>query len=177
MMVVVDVSLAFCAVIYILVGVFGVITYQEQTEADVLRCYGTYFTFVPWIKLAFAFVLSAVFPIWLFVCRNCTDHLIFGDAPLTTPRRIGIGSGLSIGAVTVGILCQDVGVAFGFTGSVAAVLVMYIFPALFYLKVERPAGQELSRFQATVAKVTAVCGVVIMFLCTGVTVYTTVAGN
>ena len=136
---------------------------------------------IPYVKLAFGCVLCCVFPIMTFAIRNSFDHLVFanhssGEYSLPSMKRL-LSQSLGISGISVltGILVTHVGVAFGFTGSIAAVLIMYIFPPLFYLNVRRPPGQELVPWKHKLATANVYGGIFIMVLCTGVTVYGVIA--
>jgi hypothetical protein len=85
------------------------------------------------MKLVYSLVICFCFPLLAFGLRKSVHALIFGlDAPVTFWHRIGEAVGLIL-VSSVGILVPNIGVVFGFTGSITAVNLMYVYPALFFL--------------------------------------------
>lgn len=75
-----------------------------------------------------------------------------------------------------GILVPQISVVFGLTGSLTAVNVMYVFPALFYLCLYRN-GQAQSRKMLVMAIVIGVIGVCVCFMSTAGIIYNLVHGG
>ncbi|KAE8659350.1 Transmembrane amino acid transporter family protein isoform 3 [Hibiscus syriacus] len=162
---VVRVSLASCAVVYVLISFFGFLLFGEATLDDVLSNFDTDLG-IPYssllndaVRVSYAAHLMLVFPVIFYPLRLNIDGLFFPSArPLaqSNTRFASVTSGL-ITLVYLGAnFIPSIWVAFQFTGATAAVCLGFIFPAAVTLRDRHIKSTKKDRILAIVMIVVAV---------------------
>ncbi|XP_017974528.1 PREDICTED: probable sodium-coupled neutral amino acid transporter 6 [Theobroma cacao] len=140
---VVKTSVALCAIVYVMTGLFGFFLFGDSTLSDLLSNFDTDLG-IPYnslfndiVRISYAGHIMLVFPIIFFPLRLNVDGLLFPSAaPLSSDN-------LRFGLVTVGLIAiillgaifiPSIWVAFEFTGATVGALLAFIFPACITLK-------------------------------------------
>ncbi|EOY03852.1 Transmembrane amino acid transporter family protein, putative [Theobroma cacao] len=140
---VVKTSVALCAIVYVMTGLFGFFLFGDSTLSDLLSNFDTDLG-IPYnslfndiVRISYAGHIMLVFPISFFPLRLNVDGLLFPSAaPLSSDN-------LRFGLVTVGLIAiillgaifiPSIWVAFEFTGATVGALLAFIFPACITLK-------------------------------------------
>ncbi|GMI73433.1 hypothetical protein like AT3G30390 [Hibiscus trionum] len=162
---VVRVSLASCAVVYILITFFGFLLFGDATSEDVLANFDTDLG-IPYssllndaVRVSYAAHLMLVFPVIFYPLRLNIDGLFFPSArPLarSNTRFALVSSGL-ITLIFLGAnFIPSIWDAFQFTGATAAVCLGFIFPAAVTLRDRHAISTKKDRVLAIVMIVLAV---------------------
>lgn len=136
-------SVALCATVYVMTGLFGFLLFGDSTLSDLLSNfdvdlgipYSSVFNDI--VRLSYAGHIILVYPIAFFPLRLNLDGLLFPSAgPLTSDkmRFALISMGLLIISLLGAIFIPTIWVAFEFTGATVGVLIAFIFPASITLK-------------------------------------------
>ncbi|XP_059174905.1 putative sodium-coupled neutral amino acid transporter 10 isoform X2 [Physella acuta] len=186
-----------CAVVYLLVGFLGYITfYSQDIPGDIINIFPrTFFTDIT--KLAFVGSTVITFPVIIFPCRASIYTLLFAktnqnescdqfshdkskhhdDVMSSTsmmPENLFkiITVCLVVVSMAVAILIPNVEFILGINGAVMGTLICYIFPAMFFLKVLGSKPEERSK-----AQLVLVFGVTILLVSTVATLSSHKAGG
>ncbi|KAF3443977.1 hypothetical protein FNV43_RR13667 [Rhamnella rubrinervis] len=136
-------SVALCATVYVMTGLFGFLLFGDSTLSDLLSNFdsdlGIQYSslFNDTVRLSYAGHIILVYPIAFFPLRLNLDGLLFPSArPLASDNiRFAL---VSIGLVVISLLgavfIPSIWVAFEFTGATVGVLIAFIFPASITLK-------------------------------------------
>ncbi|XP_015880512.3 amino acid transporter AVT6A isoform X5 [Ziziphus jujuba] len=136
-------SVALCATVYVMTGLFGFLLFGNSTLSDLLSNFDTDLgiphssLFNDIIRLSYAGHIMLVYPIVFFPLRLNLDGLLFPSAgPLTSDkmRFALISMGLIAISLVGAIFIPTIWIAFEFTGATVGVLIAYIFPASITLK-------------------------------------------
>eukprot|EP00117_Sycon_ciliatum_P033365 scpid70359/ scgid25688/ Putative sodium-coupled neutral amino acid transporter 10 len=167
-------------IIYIVVGIFGYITYYTGVSGDVMN------NFAPGIltqtlKLAFALSVVIGYPMMVFPCRLSINSLfspeasgenIPGGALMIPPLRFrAITLSIVGGTLTVAVLIPNVEFILQLSGCVMGSLICYVFPGLMFLRL--CSATDPDKWKGLFV---ACIGSVMLLVCT-MTVVTTVPGS
>ncbi|KAJ5079439.1 amino acid transporter [Anaeramoeba ignava] len=126
-------SVGSSAFFYFFIGLFGYLNFYDETQGNVLLNYGN----DPASIIAkFAMLITIIFstPIIFFACKISFYQLFFSEQhPRKWKKIISILIPFFI-ALFIGIFVPDVVPIFGFTGALSGNIIVYLLPALFFLK-------------------------------------------
>lgn len=156
-------SVIICASIYSLTGIFGYLSFLDNTAGNMLRSYDK-----SWYNLVFTFIycitIFVTYPLVLFPCRVSFENLLKSLLSPCTPwivRKVEQSEKLNnfvkthpiflenvkiflltfslggVNALLAIIFAEKVEVVFSLTGSVASTFSDYVLPGLFYLKMTK----------------------------------------
>ncbi|PQM39420.1 sodium-coupled neutral amino acid transporter 4-like [Prunus yedoensis var. nudiflora] len=140
---IVQTTVALCAFVYVMTGVFGFLLFGESTLSDLLSNFDTDLgipyssVFNDIVRISYIGHILLVYPIVLFPLRLNLDGLLFPSArPLASDnvRFSLISSGIVVITLLGAILIPSIWVAFEFTGATVGALIAFIFPACIVLK-------------------------------------------
>jgi len=117
---------------YTLVGVFGYLTFYQNTPGNILSGYNESLIFDV-IKLTYAALIVFSFPVVGFASRDSIEKLFFSSSDESTIRRIIIAACICFVTLTLAILFPSVEIIFAFTGATFGQLVIFIYPTLYYI--------------------------------------------
>ncbi|CAB4305140.1 unnamed protein product [Prunus armeniaca] len=136
-------SLALCAVIYVMTGIFGFLLFGESTYTDLLSNFDTDIG-VPYsslfndiVRISYAGHVILVFPTIFLPLRLNLDGLLFPSArPLSLDKKRFVleSVGLVLISLVGAISIPNIWVAFEFTGATMGGLLAFVFPASITLK-------------------------------------------
>ncbi|VVA19119.1 PREDICTED: sodium-coupled neutral amino acid [Prunus dulcis] len=136
-------SLALCAVVYVMTGIFGFLLFGESTYTDLLSNFDTDIG-VPYsslfnniVRISYAGHVILVFPTIFLPLRLNLDGLLFPSArPLALDKKRFVleSVGLVLISLVGAISIPNIWVAFEFTGATMGGLLAFVFPASITLK-------------------------------------------
>ena len=134
-------SMAICFGTYLVSGLFGYFTFVTLTYDDILKNYDVTDTYisVPMdiLRVGFGLSICLSYPLMVWEARHNLDVLFFGHRPYTFKRHLGLNIGIVSVAAAVGIYISGIASVLSLVGSTCSPCMVYILPALFYLKVRR----------------------------------------
>jgi len=145
-----------CASMYFMVGVFGYLTFLESVKptrgpdsssGDVLTLYKVetdgydFAAVMDILRVGYGLSLIFSYPIMLFELRHAIERYFTPGAPYSKRRHLLVNTCIIVPCTLVAILVKSVGTVFGLLGSTTSPTIVFILPALFYLKL-RPADAE-----------------------------------
>eukprot|EP01123_Difflugia_compressa_P009315 TRINITY_DN304_c2_g1_i1.p1 TRINITY_DN304_c2_g1~~TRINITY_DN304_c2_g1_i1.p1 ORF type:complete len:398 (+),score=37.24 TRINITY_DN304_c2_g1_i1:79-1194(+) len=126
-------SVLFCSVFYLTLGIFGYLYNGLQTPGNILMAYNNDKLFDA-LKFGYSLVIIFSYPVLNYATRNGIDNIIFRKQPAPLIRYF-LESLIIVGITfTIAILLPDLEFVFGFMGATFGQLVIFINPALFYLR-------------------------------------------
>lgn len=165
-----------CAFSYFFVGVCGYMAFGNKITGSILDSLeNTDIWFKPIVRLGYGLVVLFSYPILGFPACNTIDAYLFkGERTFT--RRVIQGFIWVMVTFLLAVLIPQLEMIFGVTGSFCGALIVFVWPALYFLamikKVEAtPADQRPKWFKySKCEKITAWCilviGCILCILCT-----------
>ncbi|XP_072528556.1 sodium-coupled neutral amino acid transporter 4 [Salminus brasiliensis] len=132
-----NLSILAMLVMYMLSALFGYLTFYGNVEAELLHTFTKVYKFDTMLLLVRLAVLTAVtltVPIVLFPIRSSIVTLLFAGREFSWIRHILIAFGILIFNNLLVICVPTIRDIFGFIGSSAATMLIFILPAAFYLR-------------------------------------------
>lgn len=132
-----NLSILAMLVMYMLSALFGYLTFYGNVEAELLHTFTKVYKFDTMLLLVRLAVLTAVtltVPIVLFPIRSSIVTLLFAGREFSWIRHILIALGILIFNNLLVIFVPTIRDIFGFIGSSAATMLIFILPAAFYLR-------------------------------------------
>ncbi|XP_048450265.1 sodium-coupled neutral amino acid transporter 2 [Rhincodon typus] len=132
-----NVSFLFIFVMYLMAALFGYLTFNENVEPELLHTYSKVYRFDVVLLIVRLAVLVAVIltvPVVLFPIRTSVQQLLFSSKEFSWIRHTII-TFIILGSINCLVISvptiRDI---FGFIGSSAASMLIFILPSAFYLK-------------------------------------------
>ena len=144
----VSTSIVLCCILYLVIGVFGSLTFGNATAGDILLNYSanhgvsTFF-----LQCVFAISLCFTYPLVVFPLRDSLDkllmripsfeRLVFSYRPDTkakSERWYGETIVVMLLGFMTAVVLPSIEVIFGLTGSIAGTTLCFIIPSKMYLK-------------------------------------------
>eukprot|EP00658_Telonema_sp_P-2_P039006 TRINITY_DN2789_c0_g1_i4.p1 TRINITY_DN2789_c0_g1~~TRINITY_DN2789_c0_g1_i4.p1 ORF type:complete len:204 (-),score=63.30 TRINITY_DN2789_c0_g1_i4:326-937(-) len=152
MMNVAHMAIGFCTLMYLATALWGYITFKDNTDKDLLDNYTDHMDNGFTAGLSTALCVSFVFtvPLIHFPHRRSLEQLLFRNRPFEWWRHILIGF-TSIGVVLLlAIEVPQITEVFGAVGSTSSVTLVFILPALAFLKVEEGPWTSRKKLPAAI---------------------------
>lgn len=131
-------SISICCFVYLMSGIMGYYTFLDNTKSDLLINFsvtGTYFSMVmDIVRTGFGIACVLSYPLMVWEARHNIDVLLFGNRKYQFWRNFGLNLGILSVCGAIGMTVQDLDVVLGFVGSTCSPLMVFVLPALFYLK-------------------------------------------
>ncbi len=123
-----------CGVIYLLIGIFGYLTFTSATLSDVMRNYPDT-TFLLFFRVMVTLSIVFTFPLSMIPARVSVDALLFSSATSASSLRFGVETiTILLSSWIVAVFVPRVGVVFNLTGALFASMTSFVFPAAVHLK-------------------------------------------
>jgi len=122
---------------YMLSALFGYLTFYDNVEAELLHTFTKVYKFDTMLLLVRLAVLTAVtltVPIVLFPIRSSITTLLFSKREFSWTRHMLIAAAILAFNNMLVIFVPTIRDIFGFIGSSAATMLIFILPAAFYLR-------------------------------------------
>ncbi|RXN08145.1 sodium-coupled neutral amino acid transporter 4-like protein [Labeo rohita] len=132
-----NLSILAMLVMYLLSALFGYLTFYDHVEAELLHTFTKVYKFDTMLLLVRLAVLTAVtltVPIVLFPIRSSVITLCFAGKEFSWIRHILIAAAILAFNNFLVIFVPTIRDIFGFIGSSAATMLIFILPAAFYLR-------------------------------------------
>eukprot|EP01135_Chromosphaera_perkinsii_P001480 Nk52_evm9s179 gene=Nk52_evmTU9s179 len=143
-------STIFCTCIYLVVGIFGYLTYASKVESNILNSFPADNEIVNSCRLLVAFLAAFSYPLQIHPCRISLDNIVWGHKKVTyldpaedksVNIRYWVESVILIGSTfALSMAVDDLGVVFGVIGSTGSTTLCYLLPGLFFLRMESLKG-------------------------------------
>lgn len=147
------ISVVLAGVIYILTGTLGYLAFGSNTEPDIIKAYqnmaedgsvaaGTDHILLPTtairvLQFGLGIAITFTFPVVAYELRHSIEQLLWGDhAEVTFPRHAAVVVALIAVSTVLAIAVPGIDTVFGFTGSTTSCFVVFILPALFFLRLD-----------------------------------------
>ncbi|KAK1906330.1 Sodium-coupled neutral amino acid transporter 4 [Dissostichus eleginoides] len=132
-----NLSILTMLIMYMLSALFGYLTFYNRVEAELLHTFTKVYKFDTMLLLVRVAVLTAVtltVPIVLFPIRSSINTLIFSGREFSWLRHILIAAAVLAFNNMLVIFVPSIRDIFGFIGSSAATMLIFILPAAFYIR-------------------------------------------
>ncbi|KAG2375248.1 hypothetical protein C9374_009871 [Naegleria lovaniensis] len=149
-----------CLVCYLIAGIFGYIQFGDSGIRDnILNSFPNRTSiWIIFAKFSMIVVASVVYPLVHYPLRETLDHLLFPKRPFSYVRWIAEALIFAILIVVTLLIPFDLVTIFGLTGASFGMIVMFIFPCLFYALLE--TNRYKKWFAFCVAFICLVLGIV-----------------
>lgn len=132
-----NLSILAMLVMYLLSALFGYLTFYDHVEAELLHTFTKVYKFDTLLLMVRLAVLTAVtltVPIVLFPIRSSVTTLCFAEKEFSWIRHFLIAAAILAFNNLLVIFVPTIRDIFGFIGSSAATMLIFILPAAFYLR-------------------------------------------
>uniref|UniRef100_A0A674ASA4 Solute carrier family 38 member 3a n=1 Tax=Salmo trutta TaxID=8032 RepID=A0A674ASA4_SALTR len=158
-----NISIVVMYTMYFLAALFGYLTFYGEVESELLHTYSRldpYDTLILCVRLAVLTAVTLTVPIVLFPVRRAIQQLFFPNKTFYWPRHIVIAVTLLTLINMLVIFAPNILGIFGIIGATSAPCLIFIFPAVFYIRIV-PEEEEPMR---STPKILAACFAGIGFL-------------
>ncbi|XP_026163348.1 sodium-coupled neutral amino acid transporter 3-like [Mastacembelus armatus] len=158
-----NISIAIMYCMYFLAALFGYLTFYGAVEAELLHTYSRidpYDTLILCVRVAVLTAVTLTVPIVLFPVRRAIQQMMFPNKTFYWPRHIAIALILLTFINLLVIFAPNILGIFGVIGATSAPCLIFIFPAIFYIRIVPKEEEPL----CSVPKILAACFAGIGFL-------------
>uniref|UniRef100_A0A1A8GZQ7 Amino acid transporter transmembrane domain-containing protein n=1 Tax=Nothobranchius korthausae TaxID=1143690 RepID=A0A1A8GZQ7_9TELE len=141
---------------YFLAALFGYLPFYENVEPELLHTYSRidpYDTLILCVRVAVLTAVTLTVPIVLFPVRRAIQHMIFPSKSFNWLRHIAIALLLLMFINMLVIFAPNILGIFGIIGATSAPCLIFIFPAVFYIRIVPREDEPLT----SVPKIIALC--------------------
>ncbi|KAM9402610.1 sodium-coupled neutral amino acid transporter 4-like isoform 1-T3 [Salvelinus alpinus] len=159
-----NLSILAMLVMYMFSALFGYLTFYENVEAELLHTFTKVYKFDTMLLLVRLAVLTAVtltVPIVLFPIRSSINTMLFSQREFSWVRHMLIAAFILLFNNLLVIFVPTIRDIFGFIGSSAATMLIFILPAAFYLRLVKSV--PMRSVQKISAAIFLVVGIIFMF--------------
>ncbi|XP_029351232.1 sodium-coupled neutral amino acid transporter 4 [Echeneis naucrates] len=158
-----NLSILAMLVMYMLSALFGYLTFYDNVEAELLHTFTKVYKFDTMLLLVRLAVLTAVtltVPIVLFPIRSSITTLLFSGREFSWTRHMLIAAAILAFNNMLVIFVPTIRDIFGFIGSSAATMLIFILPAAFYIRLVK--SLPFRSWQKIGATIFLVVGIIFM---------------
>ncbi|XP_060621735.1 sodium-coupled neutral amino acid transporter 3 [Anolis sagrei] len=162
-----NISITVMYVMYFLAALFGYLTFYGQVESELLHTYSRVDPFDVLILCVRVAVLTAVtltVPIVLFPVRRAIQQMLFQDKEFCWIRHTIIAVVLLTSINLLVIFAPSILGIFGLIGATSAPCLIFIFPAIFYIRIMPNETEPPKSPPKIVAALFACLGVLFMIM-------------
>ncbi|XP_048346279.1 sodium-coupled neutral amino acid transporter 3-like [Sphaerodactylus townsendi] len=162
-----NISISVMYVMYFLAALFGYLTFHSQVESELLHTYSRVDPFDVLILCVRVAVLTAVtltVPIVLFPVRRAIQQMLFQDKDFSWIRHIVIAAVLLTSINLLVIFAPSILGIFGLIGATSAPCLIFIFPAIFYIRIMPKEKEPMKSTPKILAALFACLGVLFMIM-------------
>lgn len=160
-----NLSILAMLIMYMLSALFGYLTFYDNVEAELLHTFTKVYKFDTMLLLVRLAVLTAVtltVPIVLFPIRSSINTLLFSEREFSWIRHLLIAAAILAFNNLLVIFVPTIRDIFGFIGSSAATMLIFILPAAFYIRLVKSV--PLRSPQKISASIFLVVGIIFMIV-------------
>nr|XP_057911761.1 sodium-coupled neutral amino acid transporter 3-like [Doryrhamphus excisus]XP_057911762.1 sodium-coupled neutral amino acid transporter 3-like [Doryrhamphus excisus] len=158
-----NISIAVMYIMYFLAALFGYLTFYGEVEAELLHTYSRidpYDSLILCVRVAVLTAVTLTVPIVLFPVRRAIQQMMFPNKTFNWPRHIAIAFTLLTFINLLVIFAPNILGIFGVIGATSAPCLIFIFPAVFYIRIVPKEEEPLH----STPKVMAACFAGVGFL-------------
>ncbi|XP_030139008.4 sodium-coupled neutral amino acid transporter 3 isoform X1 [Taeniopygia guttata] len=162
-----NISIMVMYLMYFLAALFGYLTFYDRVESELLHTYNYVDPFDVLILCVRVAVLTAVtltVPIVLFPVRRAIQQMLFQGKDFSWIRHITIAVILLTFINLLVIFAPSILGIFGLIGATSAPCLIFIFPAIFYIRIMPKDKEPLRSTPKILAACFALLGVVFMIM-------------
>ncbi|XP_066470132.1 sodium-coupled neutral amino acid transporter 3 [Tiliqua scincoides] len=162
-----NISITVMYVMYFLAALFGYLTFYGQVESELLHTYSRVDPFDVLILCVRVAVLTAVtltVPIVLFPVRRAIQQMLFQGKDFSWIRHIIIAVVLLTSINLLVIFAPSILGIFGLIGATSAPCLIFIFPAIFYIRIMPKDTEPMKSPPKILAALFACLGVLFMIM-------------
>uniref|UniRef100_A0A3Q2DKB8 Solute carrier family 38 member 3a n=1 Tax=Cyprinodon variegatus TaxID=28743 RepID=A0A3Q2DKB8_CYPVA len=162
-----NISIAVMYVMYFLAALFGYLTFYDEVEAELLHTYSRidpYDTLILCVRVAVLTAVTLTVPIVLFPVRRAIQQMMFPNKTFYWPRHIAIAITLLTFINLLVIFAPNILGIFGVIGATSAPCLIFIFPAVFYIRIVPKEEEPLRSFPKILAACFAGIGFLFMIM-------------
>ncbi|XP_060766994.1 sodium-coupled neutral amino acid transporter 3a [Neoarius graeffei] len=162
-----NISIAIMYVMYFLAALFGYLTFYDNVEAELLHTYSkidAYDTLILCVRVAVLTAVTLTVPIVLFPVRRAIQQLFFPNKTFWWPRHIAIAILLLTTINLLVIFAPNILGIFGVIGATSAPCLIFIFPAVFYIRIVPKEDEPVRSAPKILATCFAGLGVLFMIM-------------
>ncbi|XP_037602657.1 probable sodium-coupled neutral amino acid transporter 6 [Sebastes umbrosus] len=135
-----NVSISLSFLVYLISALFGYLTFYDQVDSELLLGYDMYMPrdiMVMVVRLAILFSVLLTVPLIQFPARKAAVLLMYGRRPFSWPIHIILTLIILSVVLLLAIFVPDIKNVFGVVGATTSTCLLFIFPGIFYLKINR----------------------------------------
>ncbi|KAG8436176.1 hypothetical protein GDO86_007324 [Hymenochirus boettgeri] len=162
-----NISIVVMYCMYFLAALFGYLTFYDHVESELLHTYSYVDPFDILILCVRVAVLTAVtltVPIVLFPVRRAIQHMLFQDKDFSWIRHTIIAFVLLTLINLLVIFAPTILGIFGIIGATSAPCLIFIFPAIFYIRIMPKDREPMNSPPKILAACFAILGVLFMIM-------------
>lgn len=162
-----NISIAVMYIMYFLAALFGYLTFYGEVEAELLHTYSRidpYDTLILCVRVAVLTAVTLTVPIVLFPVRRAIQQMMFPNKTFNWPRHIAIALVLLTFINLLVIFAPNILGIFGVIGATSAPCLIFIFPAIFYIRIVPKEEEPLRSPQKILAACFAGLGFLFMIM-------------
>ncbi|XP_016327893.1 sodium-coupled neutral amino acid transporter 3-like [Sinocyclocheilus anshuiensis] len=162
-----NISIGVMYIMYLLAALFGYLTFIDKVEAELLHTYSRidpYDTLILCVRVAVLTAVTLTVPIVLFPVRRAIQQLFFPNKTFWWPRHIAIAVTLLTLINLLVIFAPNILGIFGVIGATSAPCLIFIFPAVFYIRIVPKEEEPLRSAPKILAACFALLGVLFMIM-------------
>ncbi|KAM6946769.1 sodium-coupled neutral amino acid transporter 3-like [Lycodopsis pacificus] len=162
-----NISIAVMYVMYFLAALFGYLTFYGEVEPELLHTYSRidpYDTLILCVRVAVLTAVTLTVPIVLFPVRRAIQQMAFPNKTFNWPRHTAIALVLLTFINLLVIFAPNILGIFGVIGATSAPCLIFIFPAIFYLRIVPKEEEPMRSFPKVMAVCFAAIGVLFMIM-------------
>ncbi|XP_056104592.1 sodium-coupled neutral amino acid transporter 3a isoform X2 [Rhinichthys klamathensis goyatoka] len=162
-----NISIAVMYIMYLLAALFGYLTFIDKVEAELLHTYSRidpYDTLILCVRLAVLTAVTLTVPIVLFPVRRAIQQMFFANKTFWWPRHIAIAVCLLTLINLLVIFAPNILGIFGIIGATSAPCLIFIFPAVFYIRIVPEEDEPMRSPPKILAACFAILGVLFMIM-------------
>ncbi|XP_076003208.1 sodium-coupled neutral amino acid transporter 3-like [Genypterus blacodes] len=162
-----NISIAVMYCMYFLAALFGYLTFYGQVEPELLHTYSRidpYDTLILCVRVAVLTAVTLTVPIVLFPVRRAIQQMLFPNKTFYWPRHIAIAIVLLTFINLLVIFAPNILGIFGIIGATSAPCLIFIFPAIFYIRIVPKEEEPLRSAPKIMAAIFAGVGFLFMIM-------------
>ncbi|KAM6980395.1 sodium-coupled neutral amino acid transporter 3 [Aplochiton taeniatus] len=152
---------------YFLAALFGYLTFYGKVEPELLHTYSRidpYDTLILCVRLAVLTAVTLTVPIVLFPVRRAIQHMLFPNKTFNWLRHVAIAAILLSLINMLVIFAPNILGIFGIIGATSAPCLIFIFPAVFYIRIVPKDEEPMNSTPKILAACFAALGVSFMIM-------------
>ncbi|XP_058021790.1 sodium-coupled neutral amino acid transporter 3 [Ahaetulla prasina] len=162
-----NISITVMYVMYFLAALFGYLTFYGQVESELLHTYSrvdSLDVLILCVRVAVLIAVTLTVPIVLFPVRRAIQQMLFPDKDFSWIRHIIIAFLLLTSINLLVIFAPSILGIFGLIGATSAPCLIFIFPAIFYIRIMPKDKEPMKSLPKILAALFACLGVLFMIM-------------